>query len=53
MNEVLRLAGPESRDIQMKIRMRLELSNKEKWRIVMAYFRENPQKMIEVMPKVN
>jgi len=30
--------------------MRLELSNKEKWRIAMGYFREHPDKMIEVMP---
>ena len=34
----------------MKLRLRKELSKKEKWRIVMSYFREHPKLMMEVMP---
>jgi hypothetical protein len=34
----------------MKLQLRKELNKKEKWRIVMYYFREHPQLMMEVMP---
>jgi hypothetical protein len=36
----------------MKLRLRKELTNKEKWRLVMSYFREHPQLMMEVMPQL-
>ena len=36
----------------MKLRLRKELTNKEKWHLVMSYFREHPQLMMEVMPQL-